>query len=123
MRISTSIKPDAYARQRITGIENTMKVEEAARLKSIEDGYKNAITAGNTAMTQKQYIQAKEQYQKRLPLPGDSFATGKIAEADMLIKQEKDRQIAEQAVKQYDDAITKADNLFGKRICKCKDRL
>jgi len=117
-RKALGIKPDdVYARQRITGIENTMKAEEAARLKSIEDNYRNAITAGNTAMTQKQYQQAKEQYQKALTFkPGDSYATGKIAEADELIRKEKEQLAAEQARrKQYDDAIIKADNLFSNK--------
>jgi len=125
-RQALSIKPgDAYAQQKISGIENAiatdkaakdkaLAAEQAARQKANEEGYKNAISRANTAMAQKQFAMAKEQYQQALSFkPDDALAQGKIAEIDGLLKQEQDRLSAEQArKKQYNDAIAKADNLM-----------
>ncbi|MBN1414440.1 MAG: hypothetical protein JW973_05020 [Bacteroidales bacterium] len=121
-----SIKPgDIYAQQRITGIENALAAEQtakqkameaelAAKQKAIEDGYSSAINRANNAFSQKQYSQAKEQYQNALAFKSeDAFARNRIAEIDHLLRQEQGRLAAEQArKKQYDDAINRADKLF-----------
>ena len=120
------IRPgDAYAQQRITGIENALaaeqaakqkaaEAEQAAKQKAVEEGYNNAIALANAALAQKQYNPAKEQYQKALTFkPDDSFARNRITEIDLLIKQEQERLSAEQARKrQYDEAVQRADKLF-----------
>jgi tetratricopeptide (TPR) repeat protein len=120
------IKPgDAYALQRIKGVENALAAEQAARdkalaeeqaskQKALDEAYQNAMAQGNAALFQKQYGPAKEQYQKALGFkPDDLAAKNKIAEADMLLKQEQDHLAAEQAKKkQYDETLARADNLF-----------
>ncbi len=68
-----AIRPDdEYAKSKITTIDNMVASEQAARIKATEDGYKAAIGAANTAITQKTYPQAKEYLQKALTIkPGD----------------------------------------------------
>ncbi len=117
-RKALDIKPgDAYARQRITGIENVLAADKAAKQKAVEEGYNNTITQANAALAQKQYSQAKEQYQKALAFkPEDPFARAKINEVDLLIKQEQERMSAEQArKKQYEEAVARADKLLASK--------
>jgi tetratricopeptide (TPR) repeat protein len=94
--------------------DKALAEEQAAKEKAINDGYNNAMALGNTALSQKQYGPAKEQYQKALSFKAnDPAAKNKVAEMDLLIKQEQDRLSAEQALKkQYDDAITRAEKLL-----------
>jgi tetratricopeptide (TPR) repeat protein len=72
------------------------------------------MAQGNTALAQKQYGPAKEQYQKALSFkPDDPAAKNKIGETDLLLKQEQDKLSAEQArKKQYDEAIARAEKLL-----------
>ncbi len=64
-----TIRPDdEYAKSKIATIDNMVAAERAARLKSTEEGYKAAIGAANTAITQKTYTQAKEYLQKALTI-------------------------------------------------------
>ncbi len=62
-----SIRPeDEYAKSKIATIDNIVAAEQASRIKAVEEGYKAAIGAANTAITQKTYPQAKEFLQKAL---------------------------------------------------------
>ena len=111
-----TIRPDdEYAKSKIATIDNMVASERAARLKSTEEGYKAAIGAANTAITQKTYTQAKEYLQKALTIkPGDPYATGKISEVDQLItEQQKSREQEQLAIKQYKEGVSAADKLFG----------
>ena len=110
-----AIRPDdEYAKSKITTIDNMVAAEQAARLKATEDGYKAAIGAANTAITQKTYPQAKEYLQKALTIkPGDAYATGKITEVDKLIlEQQKSREQEQLALNQYKEGVSAADKLF-----------
>ncbi len=108
---------DQYAQSKITSIDNTVAAEQAARFKATEEGYKAAIGAANTAITQKSYAQAKEFLLKALSIkPGDAYATGRSAEVDKLI--EDQRKIKEQEqlqAKQYSEAVAQADRYFNDR--------
>lgn len=113
-----ALKPeDSYAQSKIASIDNSIAAENAARLKSVEDSYKAAVGAAQTAITQKTYTQAKEFIQKALAVkPGDAYATAKSAEIDRLIadqkkKEEQDKLLAQQ----YNDKISSADKLFGSK--------
>jgi tetratricopeptide (TPR) repeat protein len=94
--------------------EKALAEEQAAKQKAMDEGYKNAMAQGNTALAQKQYGPAKEQYQKALSFkPDDQAAKNKIGETDLLLKQEQDKLSAEQArKKQYDEAIARAEKLL-----------
>jgi tetratricopeptide (TPR) repeat protein len=110
-----AIRPDdEYAKSKITTIDNMVAADKAARLKATEDGYKAAIGAANTAITQKTYPQAKEYLQKALTIkPGDAFATGKITEVDKLIsEQQKSREQEKLANNQYNEGVSAADRLL-----------
>jgi len=110
-----TIRPDdEYAKSKITTIDNMVAAEKAARLKSTEEGYKAAIGAANTAITQKTYQQAREYLQKALTIkPGDPYATGKIAEVEKLIlDQQKSKEQEQLAMNQYKEGVAAADKLF-----------
>jgi tetratricopeptide (TPR) repeat protein len=110
-----AIKPDdEYAKSKITTIDNMVSADQAALLKATEDGYKAAIGAANTAITQKTYPQAKEYLQKALTIkPGDAYATGKITEVDkMILEQKKSLEQEQLALNQYKEGVSAADKLF-----------
>ncbi len=110
-----TIRPeDDYAKSQITTIDNKAASEQAARTKAIEDGYKAAIGAANTAITQKTYLQAKEFLQKAISLkPGDPYAAGRITEVDQLIlEQQKSKEQQQQAINQYKEGVNAADKLY-----------
>jgi tetratricopeptide (TPR) repeat protein len=110
-----SIKPgDAYAQSRINAIDKATAAEQAAKTKVAEDGYKTAIAAANTAVAQHSFVQAKEYFQKALDYKsGDAMATGKLAEMDNLIAEQKKLQEQEaQNLNQYREKIASADKLF-----------
>ncbi len=113
-----AIKPgDSYAQTKITAIDNAVAAEQAARIKATEDGYKAAIGAANTAISQQSYEQAKEFLKKAISIkPGDAYATGKIAEVDRLVMDRQKRQeLEKQLAAQYGEAIASADKFFNAR--------
>jgi tetratricopeptide (TPR) repeat protein len=110
-----TIKPgDQYAQSKVTAIDNSVAAELAVKLKANEDGYKAAIGAANTAITQRMFAQAKEYLQRALTIkPGDAYATSKTAEIDRLIQEQKKGIEQEQLIaKQYNDVIAAADKSF-----------
>jgi tetratricopeptide (TPR) repeat protein len=114
-QMALSIKPgDSYAVSRINAIDNTLAAEQAARMKSTEEGYKAAIGAAQTAITQKSYIQAKEFLHKALVIkPGDAFAMARSAEVDRLLEEQKMRKAQEEMLAaQYKAIIAAADKAF-----------
>ncbi len=108
---------DQYAQTKITSIDNTIAAEQAAKLKATEEGYKAAIGAANTAITQKSYTQAREFLQKALSIkPGDSYATGRTAEVDKLIEDQRKNMEQEQLIaRQYSETVALADRFFNDR--------
>ncbi len=108
---------DSYAQSRITAIDNALAAEQAARIKATEDGYKAAIGAANTAISQQSYEQAKEFLQKAISIkPGDAYATGKVTEVDRLIQEKQKRLEQEKLITaQYGEAIASADKFFNAR--------
>ena len=105
---------DDYAKQQVARIDKLVVNEQATRQKTVEEGYKNALDRANTAMAQKQYGLAREQYQQALSFkPGDAFLQTRIDEADKLEKEQiKSQAAADQQNKQYQDALASADRLF-----------
>jgi tetratricopeptide (TPR) repeat protein len=113
-----SLKPgDQYAQTKIATIDNSIAADQAAKLKVSEDGYKDAIGAANTAITQKTYTQAKEYLKKALVIkPGDLYATGRLAEVDRLIVDQQKKLEQEQLLtKQYNETIIAADKSYNVR--------
>jgi tetratricopeptide (TPR) repeat protein len=109
------VKPeDEYAESKIAAIDNTIAADAVAKQKAVDESYKAAIGAANTAMTKNNLAQARESFQKALTIkPNDAYAVGKIAEVDKLMEQQ--RQVLEQekkALDQYRDAMAAADKLF-----------
>ena len=110
-----SIKPDEqYPLQQIQVIDRQVLAEQAKKQQQIQEGYQNAVNAGNALLSQKQYLSARESFQKALTFkPDDVFAKNKILEIDNLIRQNQAQQAALQArQKQYDELISKADGLY-----------
>jgi tetratricopeptide (TPR) repeat protein len=105
---------DQYAQSKISAIDNTIAAEQTAKFKATEDGYKAAIGAANTAVTQKTYAQAKEFLQKALAIKaGDAYATNRLAEVDKLIDEQRKALEQEELKKsQYKEAASAADKLY-----------
>jgi len=108
---------DQYTQSKITSIDNTIAAEQAAKLKATEEGYKAAIGAANTAITQKSYTQAKEYLQRALNLkPGDAYATNRSAEVDKLLGEQRKIKEQEQLIaNQYKEVIASADKSMNDR--------
>jgi tetratricopeptide (TPR) repeat protein len=108
---------DQYAQNKIATIDFSYAAEQAAKVKATEEGYKAAINAANTAITQRSYSQAKDYLNKALVIkPGDVYATGKSAEVDHLIEEQRKQKEQEQVLaSQYQTAITAADQSFSTR--------
>jgi tetratricopeptide (TPR) repeat protein len=113
-----SLKPgDQYAQSKITAIDNSIAAEQATKLIATEDGYKAAIGAANTAITQKSYSQAKEFLQRALTIkPGDAYAINRSAEVDRLIQEQQKKLEQDQLLtKLYNETIAAADKSFNDR--------
>jgi tetratricopeptide (TPR) repeat protein len=110
-----ALKPtDSYASQRIKAIDNQVAAEQAAEQKAKQDGYSAALSLAESALSRKQYDDARTAIQKALSYkPEDAYARSKLAEIDKLAEAYKQQQIAEQqAARQYNDLISNADALF-----------
>jgi tetratricopeptide (TPR) repeat protein len=110
-----SIKPDElYPKQRLDRINKLIASEEARKLSAIEEGYNQAVSAGNSYLTAQQYNQAKQEFQKALTFKSnDVFSKNKIAEIDRLIQAQAQRIASENEKKeQYQAAVKKANGLF-----------
>ncbi len=106
------LKPgDKYAQSKIISIDNLMAAEQTAKLKGAEEGYKAAIGAANTAITQKSFPQAKEFLQKALVhKPGDVYANSRIADVDRMMEEQQRKLAEEQKLSaQYKETIATAD--------------
>jgi tetratricopeptide (TPR) repeat protein len=109
------IKPeDSYASQKIADIDKLIKAEAAEKQKNIENAYSDAMTQGTSFMLKKEYINARDAFQRALSIkPADVSAQAKINEVEQLIKRDQELASAEQERKsKYDAAIQKADQYF-----------
>jgi hypothetical protein len=110
-----TVKPDdQYAQSKISTIDNMMAAEQTAKTNALEENYKSAIGAANTAITQKSYAQAKDFLQKALAIkPGDAYASNKMTELDKTLEeQRKLREQEELKQNQIKESIAAADKLF-----------
>ncbi len=113
-----TLKPgDKYATSKIVFIDNSVSSEQAARAKAIEEQYKSAVASALSAMSQKQYDRAREDFKKALSTkPNDEYATGKLAEIDRVVLEEKKKTELEQTIaRKYQEAINAADNYYAAR--------
>jgi tetratricopeptide (TPR) repeat protein len=113
-----TLKPgDAYAQSKITSIDNATAAEQAIRQKAVEEGYKAAVGAANTAIAQRLYTQAKENLTRALSLkPGDAYASARMTEVDRLIDEQKRIQAQNETMaQQYREAILSADQSYNQR--------
>ncbi len=97
--------------------QREMAAMEAKEQQRKEQGYNNAVANAQSLFNTKQYVNAKNSYEEALTYkPGDPVATSKIREIELLIKEKKEQQGAEQAKnKQYNEMIANADNMFNER--------
>ncbi len=112
---ASTLKPnEIYPKQKITQINNTIKLSEAKKQRELDVGYQSALAAAEKSVIDKNYEAAKENYQKALQFkPNDMLIKNKILEIDNKIKQEQARLAAQQSrKKQYDNIIENADGLF-----------
>ena len=102
-----------YPKSKITDIETNQKKkeEEEANQRAIDYAYKNAILDGDSKFNYKQYMEAKEAYQKALTYkPGADYPKTKIAEIEQILSQQRYQQAQEDAKdQQYRNAIAEAD--------------
>ncbi len=113
-----AIKPgDQYAQNKIAAIDYSFAADQAAKIKATEERYRAAVNAANTAITQASYTQAKEYLNNALAIkPGDVYATGKSAEVEKLIEEQRKQKEQEQLLaSQYQAAIASADQSFNTR--------
>ncbi len=110
-----SFKPaEPYPRQQIERIDNLIATDIASRKNAVEEGYRNAVSAGDNYLAARQYSQAKQEFQKALTFkPDDIFSRNKITEIERLIENQA-RLISSENLKkeQYQAAVKKADGLF-----------
>jgi tetratricopeptide (TPR) repeat protein len=109
------IKPgDTYANQRIAAINDLIATETANKQKQTEEAYASAMLKGNNAISAKDYKSARDAYQQALTIkPADSNARQKLTETDLLIKQEQEKLLAEQARKRkFDETVKTGDQQF-----------
>ncbi len=115
------LKPgDKYAQTRITAIDNTVAAEQSALLKSQNEKYNAALSAGNNALAQNQFSLAKESFQKALAIkPDDQIAKNRILETDRLAAEfTKQKSLDEQ----YRKVIQTADGLLAaKDLAKARE--
>jgi tetratricopeptide (TPR) repeat protein len=112
------LKPgDPYASQRMVTVDNAMAAELAIRQKQVEESYKTAMDKGTSSMLTKDYKSAREAFTQALAVkPADASARQKLAEADLLQKQEQDKLMAEQTKKRkYEETIKAADQFLSQK--------
>ena len=108
------ILADAEAKAKL---EADAKAKADAANQAKEESYKLLITKADQGFSAKSYESAKSNYQKALNLkPDETYPKGKITEIDNLLAQNKKKE-EEQKIKvqNYQDAISKADDLFNKK--------
>lgn len=108
------IPSDSYSKSRIASIDNLLEARESARLKSIEDGYRSAVGAANTAINQKNYTAALSYFDKALEFkPGDAFVNGRIPEVELMLADQKgDEEAARMKDEKYTALKAEGDNFL-----------
>ncbi len=123
-RQAITMKPeDAYARQKIAAIDNTIKAEQAAVLKKQEDAYADAMKAGEAALVQKQYAKAAEAFVRAAELkPGDAAADARLTETrrqeteqQKLAEERRQQQMLLQSLVDRGDELLSLNDLEGAR--------
>jgi tetratricopeptide (TPR) repeat protein len=112
------LKPgDSYAGQKLSAIDNLMALEQANKQQQIEETFKNAMDKGSKALASKNYSAALEAFKQALAIkPADNNARQKISDTELLIKQEQDKLLADQArKKKYDELVRGADQFFSQK--------
>jgi tetratricopeptide (TPR) repeat protein len=103
-------KIDSVEAEQARLLAERQAAEEAARLAAMAEQdrqYAQAISAADGLFEGQQYVQAIAEYRKALQVkPGESYPTGRIAEADRL------NTAMVGARKSYDTAIAQADRAF-----------
>jgi epidermal growth factor receptor substrate 15 len=105
------LKNERYAKDQISDMEDIIaKLEKEA---ANEEKYKAAISSGDGFMKQKSYKAAKDQYLAAQKLkPSEAYPKQKLDELEKLLNAEQEQLNKK---KQYDEAITAADDLFSKQ--------
>ena len=109
---ASSFKPDEdYPKQKITECNKLIEAQanNDTKQKENEEKYKNAISSGNNLIKEKDYENAKAQFNFALTVkPDDKVATDKLKDIDNLIADEKTKQQTD-LKKNYDKLIADGD--------------
>ena len=99
---ASTLKPDEdYPKSKITEVEGLL-----ASIQAQQNSYKQAIAAADKLFNEKQYIEAKIEYQKALKLkPGEKYPSDKINDIDKILESQKI------ALGQYNQLLQEADAL------------
>jgi tetratricopeptide (TPR) repeat protein len=109
---AAGVKADeSYPAERIAEIDNIMANIEQQRL--IDDGYANAIAIGDNYFNNKEYPEAKAEYEKALGFKAsEQYPQDKIAEiVGILAEQARNQEIEDN----YNAAIASADDFFNNK--------
>lgn len=109
-----SVKPDdADAKNKLKQIENKIADNRQKANQKTEDSYKSFMNAGNQALNDASYEEAKNAYKQALSLkPGDPSAQLKLNEIDKKVQDEKKQQDNKKAEEAYNSYMAKGkDNI------------
>jgi len=103
---------EIYPQNKIKEIETIL--EKQRKEKEKEEKYKNLINDADKLMIAKEYVKAKDMYNKALiEKPDDSYAVSQIKKIDDILKQlENQAKEKEKIQKEYEETIKFADKLF-----------
>lgn len=108
--LATTIKPnESYPKNKISEINTILGAQKKA-----DNDYDNYIMLADAAYSQKQYDNAKGQYQAALTVkPGQAYPTQRIAEIDKFLEEQRRLMAEKDRIEaQYKSLITSADLLF-----------
>jgi len=110
---ASGIKPsEQYPKTKLAEIDKLLGAAEAEKQK--EQQYKDAIAKADASFGTKDYASAKNSYTQASTIkPAEKYPKDKIAEIDKLLADLASQKSAAEKDKQYNDAIAKADKLFG----------
>jgi len=105
------IKPEeSYPAQKVSEIDGLLA--NLAEQQRIEEGYANAIALGDSHFTNKEYAEARRDYETALTFkPAEQYPIERITEIDGILAEEARQQ---QLEADYANAISRADELFGR---------
>ena len=108
------MKPsESYPAQRVKVIENAVAAEQAAIIKTKENGYADAMASGNNALARNLFEEARGFFQKALTIkPEDMAAKSRLTEVDRAAQVFANQKSLEE---QYSNHIKTGDGLMAQK--------